>query len=767
MSDTATSRLVFVTRVRDALDDAGVEYAFLHNLEGADQRDSDVDIVVDRRSLDVLETVVRTGVLGRLVQRLDYDIPWCRYYVLDTADTERRFRQLDVACDPFGIGRYGDALSRAFAGRDRIDGWPVLGADVAVVYLAAKRARKGVRGTDDVAQMRSAYAAAPTAEKALTDAFGEAGTRLAHALAHDEALEGPLRAIAASIVRGRRSPSRLAQRGWFEAARVARRLTRPTGLAVVLAGPDGTGKSTLADGLESASDGLFRRVSRLHVTPGLLPPPARLLGRAGGDVTEPHARTPSGLAGSLARAGYLSTDTLLGWGPRVSIPRIRSGLVVIERGWRDLEVDPRRYRLGAGAWAVRTLGRILPKADLTLVLGALSAEIHARKPELEVDEIERQQVTWRELASRNPAHFATVQTSTPDKALESAVDAIADRLATCVGALDQFGTAITCLGSPTAGGTEFAVLSAGGRPRWIVPRRRGAPGPLRAHLYRPASTPHRIAATLLDVRTRLGAPSGSRLVLDASVGLGPEIAELLHLDEIELAALLPTDPARTQRTVLSALHRGRPVAIAKVAPHGSAELQRELGVLAALETCSMGVLEPPRLRGSFSWRGLDVLVTTTLDIGGRTDRPIGETEEDALVELAALRRRLAPVLGGEGAVPVHGDFCGWNSAAHRGRLRIWDWEWAHLGEPLEDWFHWQTQRHVHFGRGTLVELVEDALSPSECLRSLCSRLGVSPEAAPASLAASLRQGLARLEPSQGQGATLRRQALSILDGGSW
>ena len=47
---------------------------------------------------------------------------------------------------------------------------------------------------------------------------------------------------------------------------------------------------------------------------------------------------------------------------------------------------------------------------------------------------------------------------------------------------------------------------------------------------------------------------------------------------------------------------------------------------------------------------------------------------------------------------AHGDFCGWNTSVLRnGKLAIWDWEWAHLGEPLEDWFHWETQRLVAFG----------------------------------------------------------------------
>jgi len=765
MTETATGRLAFVTSVRDALDAAGVEFAFLHNLDGTDQRDSDVDIVVGRDGLDVVETVVRTGALGRLVQRLDYDIPWCRYYVLDTDDSERRFRQLDVACDPLGIGRYGDALRRAFAGRERINGWPVLGADAEVVYLAAKRARKGVRGAEDMDQLRAAYAAAPTADSALADGFGVAGARLAHSLANDEAVEGPLEEISATIAGQRRGPSRLAERGWFGTTRVLRRIVSPTGLAVVLAGPDGTGKSTLADGLESTSQGVFRRVSRLHLTPGLLPPPARLLGRTAGDVTEPHARTPSGPVGSRARIVYLATDTLLGWGPRVSIPRVRSGLVLIERGWRDLEVDPRRYRLSAGARAVRALGRILPKGDLTLVLGAPSAEIHARKPELAIDEIERQQTVWQEIASRDPAHFATVQTSTPDEARTSAVDVIADRLAVRAGTVDRFGTAITCLGSPRFGGTEFAVLSAGGRPRWIVPRRRGAPGPSTARLYRPASTRHRVGAALLEARTRLGAPGAPKLVIDTSLGLGPELAELLRLDEVDLAALLPTDPARTQRTVLSVLYRGCPVAIAKVAPRGSAELEQELGVHAALEVCALRVLEPPRLLGSFAWRGLDVLVTAALEIGGRTDRPLGATEEDALVELASLREPLAPALAGNGTVPAHGDFCGWNSAAHQGRLQLWDWEWAHLGEPLEDWFHWQTQRLVQFGIGSPESLASSAFTPNARLRRLCARLSVEPDVAPAGLAASLRRGLNRLGAlASGPAVDIHEQTLGLVEG---
>ena len=74
--------------------------------------------------------------------------------------------------------------------------------------------------------------------------------------------------IGSLIEARRRTPRRFALRAWFEAARVVRRLGRPTGLLVSVVGPDGTGKTTLADGLESATDGLFRGTRRLHLTPG-------------------------------------------------------------------------------------------------------------------------------------------------------------------------------------------------------------------------------------------------------------------------------------------------------------------------------------------------------------------------------------------------------------------------------------------------------------------------------------------------------------------
>ena len=763
-SPTYVSRSDFVLATSESLGRAGVEHVFLHNTDDS-SRDSDLDILIARSGLSATDALLRFGALGRLLQRLDYDIPWCRYYVVETRDPGHPFRQLDVACDPYGISRYGPALRLALDHSVEVNGLRVLDPAMTAVYLACKRAEKGVRDEYDLEQLRRAFMVdTPAATQLLRAVFAERGDALAEDLA-DPSARVCLEGIRRSVASRRRRPVSFVRRAGFETRRRVDRVVHPTGLIVAFAGPDGTGKTTLADALASSAAGLFRRVERRHLGPGLLPSPGRMLRRAPADVTRPHARTPSGRVASLARICWLAADNALGWWPRMTVPRIRSGLVLLERGWSDVLVDPRRYRLSAGERLVRALKWLLPRPNLTFLLNDRSQRIHARKPELPSAEIERQLAIWRELLAGD-RRARELEVADPDTTASRALTTICDELARRVGDLSSFEAALSCLGSPKVGGRRYSLLSARGRPRWIVPRAIGASGPSGVGLYRPASIRHALGVLAIEARQRLGGAAWPALELDDSDGLAPEIAAALGLPQVEIAALLPIDPRRGSRTVLAVLDRGRPIAIAKVAPAGSPELEQERRALSALETASLKTLVVPRPLASFVWRAFDVLVTTPVPLRGRTDRPLRHAEESALVELATLRDRLAPAFRGDGAVPVHGDFCGWNSSALRGgRLALWDWEWAHVGEPLEDWFHWQTQRLIHFGHGSVEELVQSALEPSKRLCDICSRLGLDSAAAPRGLTASLRHGLATLSQEEnGAGRTVRERALAALEG---
>ncbi|HUG83313.1 MAG TPA: hypothetical protein VMM13_02050, partial [Euzebya sp.] len=110
---------------------------------------------------------------------------------------------------------------------------------------------------------------------------------------------------------------------------------------VVVAGPDGAGKSSMAAAL--VDQVLARPVLHLHHRPGVLPRSS-----AGKQlVTEPHAQAPYSRVVSVAKVLYLWADYRLGWWLRLLPTRRRGGSVVIERGWADIGVDPLRYRLAA------------------------------------------------------------------------------------------------------------------------------------------------------------------------------------------------------------------------------------------------------------------------------------------------------------------------------------------------------------------------------------------------------------------------------------
>jgi hypothetical protein len=762
-----SNRRRFIDAVHAELAGKAVRHVFLHSLDG--EHDSDVDVVVDRAGLDVVDTLVRCGRLGRLVQRLDYDVPWCRFYVIETPEPQPRFRKLDVVADPFGIGRYSDAPAVALAHAEKRDGLSEPSPAAQCLYLAVKRSRKRMYSRPQTESLRQAYALDPDgAAELLESHLGNAGSALAEALRADQALAAPLHEVERKLKRLDRTGPRLARRAGYEAIRTIRRAVRPTGLVVCLAGPDGAGKSMLAGALETAALGPFRRTERRHLGPGLLPPPGRLLGRSPGDFSQPHSRAPSGPVGSVARIAYLAADALAGWLPRMALPRVRSTLVVLERGWNDLQVDPRRYRLSTGTALARIVGRALPKPDLTLLLAAPADVIAARKDELTTSEIAGQLDRWRELGGQTGAFVEIDASEGEDSVVEQALNAIGDHLAARAGELSQFAPAVRCLGGSHAHGTPYSVVRGGGRVRWLLPRRLGAPGPAAAGLYRAGTVRHALGATALEVVQRVGGLGVSRVVLDETVGVAPELAAVLGLDHVELAVLLPTDPARTSRVVVAALRAGRPVALAKVAPAGSGELERELRVLLRLESVPLASIETPRLIASFVWCGLDVLVTTLVPIRGSTSRPLGQVEEQALVDLAHARSELLPAVGAEDGWLVHGDFSGWNSARIGSRtLALWDWEWAHAGLPLEDYFHWQTQRLVHFGKGSGDALVRAALSPDKRLRTLCARIDVEPQEAAPSLAASLATRIDRLSAG-GNEAELRlnRELLTRLDGRS-
>jgi thymidylate kinase len=176
---------------------------------------------------------------------------------------------------------------------------------------------------------------------------------------------------------------------------VADRGKRREGRFILLVGPDGSGKSTLAGRLVEELKSRFEGTRRLHWRPRLLPQAGAFLGRSVGDTSTPHAKEPHGRILSTLVLLYYWVDFFLGGWLKTWVLKRRGELIVMERGWQDIAVDARRYRLQISPRLIFAMASLLPVPDLILVLEAPTEVLLDRKQEISAFELERQAAAWR------------------------------------------------------------------------------------------------------------------------------------------------------------------------------------------------------------------------------------------------------------------------------------------------------------------------------------------------------------------------------------
>lgn len=166
-------------------------------------------------------------------------------------------------------------------------------------------------------------------------------------------------------------------------------------MIVVLLGTDGCGKSSVLERLECDLAGRFAELRVLHLRPRL-----GKGGPSGGKtVANPHGSAPRGVLASGLKLLFLLFDygTLYPWIWRQRAAPAPGGLLLFDRYYHDILVDPRRYRYGAPLWLARMLSRFVPQPDLWILLDAPTEVLRARKQEVPEAELERQRRTYREL----------------------------------------------------------------------------------------------------------------------------------------------------------------------------------------------------------------------------------------------------------------------------------------------------------------------------------------------------------------------------------
>lgn len=181
--------------------------------------------------------------------------------------------------------------------------------------------------------------------------------------------------------------------GGYVRAFLFNRRSRP-GAFVVLVGPDGSGKTSVAESLSQSAKGDFFSVSLHHFSIKTFPRLASLMGRTRNDpdYTRPNSGTNAPIQSrwrALIYTVYYGAELLVYSHMRIK-RRLRLGqLVIFDRYLHDWFFQ-RSYR-NVSREAIRWLLANAVKPQLVVYLRGDPVAIHARKPELSVSEIRHQQ----------------------------------------------------------------------------------------------------------------------------------------------------------------------------------------------------------------------------------------------------------------------------------------------------------------------------------------------------------------------------------------
>jgi energy-coupling factor transporter ATP-binding protein EcfA2 len=610
-----------------------------------------------------------------------------------------QYIQYDVNAWMWAIERQGQVINLdAFRGRGLArDGFPTTlleeedlhpSPSLRAAYLTAKRLRKGITKVEEwerisrlAEQDPEGYtrilqvvvgpqSSPPLAEAVL--AGRQPGPKIASDVRRErfrQRFGSPRQAVAAVTSGGRRG---------------LHRLLLPTGFFIVLVGPDGTGKSTLAQALPGLLKGTFKRWLTFHWRPGLLPPPGILIGREGSDPQRPHARSPYGPILSSALLGYYWLDSFLGGWLRIPPFRARAGMIIAERGWWDAAVDPRRYKLTSPPRLVRALGFLLLRPDLVLLLQAPPQAILERKSEISREELERQASAWNSVL---PADVPVVGLDASRPAVEVASEAREQVLQM----LER--RAISRLGK------GWSTLPSRSSARWIIPRGPKETARAGLRIYHPVTTTARLAWEAAQLGAAVGCfqlvPRGDpppryvRQILAPHIPRGGTLAVARSNYESRYIALVLDGD-------------GRCWGVAKIAAgdDGASTLEREAESIERFRAHLPPSMAAPNILERS--RGLLLMEAASWRPRWRAWR----LDEEVAQGMGTFFRSHARMAGPDLVGAAHGDWAPWNMLWTGAGWILIDWEEASLtAPPLFDLCHYLVQSFSLLGRPTLGQLL--------------------------------------------------------------
>jgi len=383
----------------ELLDRFDVRYCVLHAWETLpDELPSDLDISAHPDDRPRLTKVIRSLKTAGFqpVQCLHYGVEAYRFVFCWEEDSEFLSIPVDVTFEHVYGGVPAPRVEELIEERQRFRNFWIAGPRSAFLYLLAKRIWKGGANAEQADQL-----ALLARNLGMNEAY-ELARRLLTRKAAREVIAACLNGSLNKTLRERRlnpwrkailnHPLELLRYFWSESVRLASRFTRPVGMLLAGLGPDGSGKSTLLERMASEFAEVFSRTQFYHWRPQLLAPRANT-----SLIVNPHAQKPrKALPSTLFAIGFV-VDYWVGFLFRIRPSMVRASLVIFDRYFYDVMVDPKRSRFGGPVWVAKALCKLVPSPDLLMLFDAEETTILSRKPELEMVELRRLRGAYRGL----------------------------------------------------------------------------------------------------------------------------------------------------------------------------------------------------------------------------------------------------------------------------------------------------------------------------------------------------------------------------------
>jgi hypothetical protein len=158
-------------------------------------------------------------------------------------------------------------------------------------------------------------------------------------------------------------------------------------------------------------------VKMRHLKPRIV---AQLHGPQDFIVVDPHGKPPRGMFLSLVKIWVWLFEE---WYSTLFHER-KGTLLICDRYYHDLLVDPKRYRFGAPLWTARLVGKLMPRPKLWILLDAPAEVLQARKQEVPAEETAKQCHAYRAFVRKQRKHMIVDASQSLDKVIADTEQAI-------------------------------------------------------------------------------------------------------------------------------------------------------------------------------------------------------------------------------------------------------------------------------------------------------------------------------------------------------